>query len=321
MTTLGQAEMDAMVSAARRAGGNEEAKGRSIQPCNFRSAGRLSNESARALTALHETFARNTTNALDLYLGTAIELRLLSLEQLGVRDYLTTLSPSGYCLPFSIAPVQGTVVLELDSGLLFPIIDLLLGGTGEVTEKARELTDIDEELLRSMISIITQELETAWTSCGVSLTPGASIDPAAMRQVFPSNERVLLLLFEINVAGITGSLKVVTPASFGSSLLRKRQLDPLKRRGDDRQSAGLGLRDKLYGCSFQVSTDLASLKVPVRSLIDLKPGSLLNLQVPVVRPIALTIEGYPIFETVPVRNGKQKAAQLGKRSPSPDELD
>ena len=320
MTKLGQAEMDAMVSVARRSGGRENAKGRNIQPCNFRSAGRLSNESARALTTLHETFARNATNALDLYLGTAIELRLVSLEQLGVRDYLATMSPSDYCLPFSIAPVQGTVVLELDSGLLFSVIDLLLGGTGEMTEKARELTDIDEELLRSITSIITQELETAWSSCGVSLTQGDSIDPAAMRQIFPSNERVLLLLFEVSVSGVTGSLKIVTPASFGSALLRKRQLDPLRRRGED-QNAGFSLRDKLYGCSFQVSTDLANLKVPVRSLIDLKPGSLLNLQVPVVRPIALTIEGYPIFETVPVRNGKQKAAQLGKRSPSPEELD
>lgn len=321
MTTLGQAEMDAMVSVARRVGGKEEAKDRNIQPCNFRSAGRLSNESARALTTLHETFARNTTNALDLYLGTAIELRLLSLEQLGVRDYLATMSPSDYCLPFSITPVQGTVVLELDSGLLFSIIDLLLGGTGEMTEKARELTDIDEELLRSITSIITQELETAWSSCSVSLTQGDSIDPAAMRQIFPSNERVLLLLFEVSVSGVTGSLKIVTPASFGSSLLRKRQLDPLRRRGEDQQNAGFNLRDKLYGCSFQLSTDLANLKVPVRSLIDLKPGSLLNLQVPVVRPIALTIEGFPIFESVPVRNGKQKAAQLGKRSPAPDEFD
>ena len=44
---------------------------RSIIPCNFRSAGRLSNDSTRHLRALHEIFARNLSHSLDLFLGSA----------------------------------------------------------------------------------------------------------------------------------------------------------------------------------------------------------------------------------------------------------
>jgi len=36
-----------------------------VHSCNFRSAGRLSNEDARTLTALHETFAFHLAGALD----------------------------------------------------------------------------------------------------------------------------------------------------------------------------------------------------------------------------------------------------------------
>ena len=54
-------------------------KPRTIHSCNFRYAGRLSNENARALTALHEKFAISVTNSLELYLGTSLRLKLLSL--------------------------------------------------------------------------------------------------------------------------------------------------------------------------------------------------------------------------------------------------
>ena len=49
-------------------------KARTIHSCNFRYAGRLSNENARALTTLHEKFALNVTNSLEVYPGTSIRL-------------------------------------------------------------------------------------------------------------------------------------------------------------------------------------------------------------------------------------------------------
>jgi flagellar motor switch protein FliM len=47
-------------------------KPRLIQSCNFRYAGRLSNENVRTLTALHEKFALNATNSLELFLGASL---------------------------------------------------------------------------------------------------------------------------------------------------------------------------------------------------------------------------------------------------------
>ena len=60
---------------------------REVQPCNFRSAGRLSNESARTLTTLHESLARNLVNSLDVYLGIGLEIKLAALDHLAIDDY------------------------------------------------------------------------------------------------------------------------------------------------------------------------------------------------------------------------------------------
>ena len=59
-------EHDAEHAAQRRISRAEE---KHVEPCNFRSAGQLSNESARVLTSMYEILARNVMNSLDVYLG------------------------------------------------------------------------------------------------------------------------------------------------------------------------------------------------------------------------------------------------------------
>src|ERR1700761_3212348 len=86
-----------------------------VLPCNFRSAGRLSNESARTLTTLHELLARNLTNSLDVYLGTGLDVRLVALEQLSIEDFRSKCQAEGYMLPCGIQSSSNTVLIELDN--------------------------------------------------------------------------------------------------------------------------------------------------------------------------------------------------------------
>ena len=101
-------------------------KPRIVHSCNFRYAGRLSNENARALTALHEKFAVNVTNSLEAYLGTSIRLKMLSLEQLALQGYTSGLAANTYLLPCALNVMENNFLMEMDIRLIFPIIDLLL---------------------------------------------------------------------------------------------------------------------------------------------------------------------------------------------------
>src|ERR1700722_14805469 len=77
-------------------------KARTLHSCNFRYAGRLSNENARALTTLHEKFALNVTNSLEVYLSTSIRLKMMSLEQLALQGYTSGLASNTYLLPCAL---------------------------------------------------------------------------------------------------------------------------------------------------------------------------------------------------------------------------
>jgi len=288
---------------------------RSIHSCNFRYAGRLSNENARALTALHEKFAVNTTNALDVYLGASTRLRLLSLEQQALHDYIGSLAPNIYLLPSALNVMESNFLIEMDIRLIFPIIDLLLGGTGTTaSDETRELTEIDEEIMESITGLIVKEVERAWRALNLSLAPGRAIKPPMIAQVFAANEKLVLLLFEMTIGGTTGPFKIVLPTSFVGFLLRHLKAAQSKKSSLLRHLPSPSLRERILDCDFTVSADVTNMRVLVKDLVDLKPGSILKMKAPVKYPGRLTVEGVDLFEAVPVRNGSMKAAQLLGRS-------
>lgn len=285
----------------------------SVLPCNFRSAGRLSNESARTLTALHEVAARFLTNSLDVYLGTGLEVRFASVEQLSMEEFKTKCVAGGYMLPCATRSSSTTVLLEMDSPLMFTVIDLLLGGTGESVEAIREVTEIDEDIMEGVGSLIAAEIERAWQPVGYSLTPGSCIKPNYAHRIFPQTEKVLRIKFNVHVADMTGALYIAFPASLGGSLVRSMRSD------NPGGSVGSGfqalpsLRKRMLDCQFSVSGELPDLKVSVRDLAAIEEGSVLLLRSPVSGPATLTLEGKSYFHALPVRQGGSKAMQLIQR--------
>jgi flagellar motor switch protein FliM len=290
---------------------------RTIHSCNFRYAGRLSNENARALTTLHEKFAVNVTNSLEVYLGTSIRLKLMSLEQLALKDYITGISPNTYLLPTALNVMENNFLIEMDIRLIFPIIDLLLGGSGTTSsDEARELTEIDEEIMESITALIIKEVDRSWRALNLSLAPSHCIKPAMIAQVYPANEKLVLLMFEMTVGVTTGSFKIVLPTSFVGFLLRHLKAAQSKKISS-RHLPNPSLRERILDCEFTVSVDITHMRVLVKDLIDLKPGTILKMKAPVRNPGRLTVEGVDIFEALPVRNGTLKAAQLSGRLHEP----
>ncbi len=280
---------------------------RTILPCNFRSAGRLSNDSTRHLRSVHETFARNLSHSLDLFLGSPIEVKVTVIDQVSSRELTTSLGPS-YLIPFVLTPSQNRVLVRFESSLLFPLLDLLLGGTGEPDDQARELTDLDEELLRSVTELVGNQLERAWKSCQAALTVAPSIKPALIGQIFALEERVALIECEMTVATTTGAIGLVLPMAFANALIRASQTEATRRVA--RAVPGLRLRDRLLHCTMPTSTELAGLRISVGDLVGLRAGDVVNLHAPISTPVKLKTGAHELFEVTPVRHGRSKAAQL-----------
>ncbi len=304
--------------------GNERSPGSAgpkVSPCNFRSAGRLSNESARSLRTLHEVLARNLSNSLDVYLGTGLEVRLVSLEQLTMDDFKAKCAGKAYMLPYTMRPSTGTVLLEMEDQLMFTIVDLLLGGTGAKLEVARDLTEIDEEIMEGVGALIAQQIERVWPPLGSPLAAGKCLKSNMAHRLFPPTDKVLRIHFDMSVAGMTGSVFLAFPAALAGHLVRNMR-NEMTTGGSVRYLPLASLQKRMLECRFSLSGDLPDLRVSVRELAQIQPGSVLMLAAPVAGPGKLALEGKLFFEAQPVRQGDTKAMQLLKRlNPEQSETD
>lgn len=205
---LNQEEIDAMFrSAIGRSQGVASATS-SCQRCDFRQAGQIKKDQVRAIGNLHEGFARNLTNALGAYLRVVFEVNLVSVEQLAFREFLQRIPDLAYLATFQVKPMGATAALDLEPSLVFPIIDLLLGGVGRMNDQEREITEIEESIMEGVVRILCNELQTAWASLSSTFEFDERLQPAELQRVMPPGDKTLCLSFEINMPESHGVMNV-----------------------------------------------------------------------------------------------------------------
>jgi flagellar motor switch protein FliM len=266
------------------------------------------------LTAIHETFARQLASALDVYLGTGADVKLQALDQLPLKEHVIAIPPLNYIVPFSFNTMPGAVIVECDIGLALPMIEVLLGGTGTSDTVPRELSEIEEEIMQDVTSLIARQAELAWHMPNMSMVTNHRIKSSLLHQYCPANEKVTLVQFQVEIAGQSGSFQLVFPTSFLNALLKQIKLEQPQHKGGLRYFPVRSIRERVLDCDVEIEAGLPRMKVAVRDLVALQPGCLLKLRTPVRTPGMLTVGGLDIFEATPVRNGSKKAAQVGCRT-------
>jgi flagellar motor switch protein FliM len=288
-------------------------KQRSVHPCNFRAAGRLSNENARALTSIHEAMARQLATMLEAYLGTELEVKLGAVDQIPMNEHVAELPPLTYIAPFAFNDVPSTMIVEFDIQLVFPIVDLLLGGIGSQETEVRDLSEIEEEIMTDLTALIVRQAEMAWQMPADSLSPAQRIKSSMLFQYSAPNDKVTCVRFDVDISGVKGALRFLFPTLFLNVLTQQIKLDLPQKRGAVRYIPGAPLRERILDCEIDLAVELTGLRVSVRDVVAMQPGSVVKLRLPVKTPAMLMASGLGLFEAMPVRNGGQKAAHLGRR--------
>lgn len=315
---LSQAEIDAIVNATIRGKTPDltAERQRVVQNANFRAAGQLSNEHARTISALHEGFARDVGHSLGAYLRVGFTMTLSSLEQITFREYIGGIAEGSYVVPVHLHPLEITGLMQMDLALVFPIIDVLLGGPGGAITSPKEMTEIDEDIMGSVSRIICNQLQKTWEALEVEVLLEKCLKLAQAQQIMQSTEKVLLLTFEIAMAGTNGALHMVFPAAFANAIVRKASTGDRGRKARVRYLPGPPLRERLLVAEFDTTIGLSPLRMKVRDLISLVPGDVLPLPIEINKPASLLVGGRGLFEAAPVRSGNKRAAQLLQAIPT-----
>jgi len=311
---LDQSQIDAMVQAAR--GGkpaDPKTRQKKIVVWDARQSGQIGREQMQAISVLHEGFARNLTNSLGAYLRVVFNAALVSAEHLTYAEFLQRLPEVTYLASVKLEPVAATGLLQLDLAVAFPLIDVSLGGEGKGAPPTREITEIEEQILETVVRIICRELEVSWSALALEFGFEQRQQPAQAQQLLPAEEKTLSLSFEITVAESRGTMNLVVPAMVSSALLRKLSLGWVAARRRARAGGEGRLKQRLLKCPLEAELWLEPAAVSLQELASLEPGSLLSIPSRVEQPAALRVEGQTMFSAMVARRGTSRAAQLLQR--------
>src|SRR5579884_471983 len=239
----------------------QEHHGPKVVACDFRHAGQIGKEQMRSNNALHEGFARNLTHSLAAYLRIMFEAALVSAEHLTYAEFVQRIPELSYVASIALDPLQASAFLQLDLSVALPIIDLLLGGQGKGEFPRRSVTEIEDQILETVVKIICRELQVAWQALALEFRFDKRQQPSQMQRLLPASEKILALSFEVTVSEAHGTLQVCFPAVVSNALLRKltHEWAPQKR-------AGMGdaqphLKRHLLECNFPVELGVPGIPV------------------------------------------------------------
>ena len=307
---LNQDEIDAMVTAARSQGDTLQDGQRSIKPCSFRQSGQLTGGQVRAISALHEGFARSVTQSLGAYLRVVFEATLVSVEQLAYSAFLERIPEVTYMMSFHVPQMNAEAAMQIDHALVFPLVDILLGGTGHCEALTREVSEIEEQIMEGVARIICHELAIAWAPFSTKLELETRQSPSQIQRFLAPTEKTLCLSFEVKLTDTKGTLNLVFPVSISNSLLRKLSSDVSYGKPRSSSHSGRRLTETMMDCPFPTMLGMVAPNLPIQTLLSLSTGEVCNLGMPVRTPAGMVIAGRKAFDAHPVRHGRRRAAQV-----------
>src|SRR5271170_4743949 len=308
---LGQGDIDALFAAAG-ANASEQVEGAEaevpLEQYDFSSAGQISNDQMRAISSVNDLFARNMMHTLGAWLRTPFKMKLVAGEQLPCSEFLERVSSPTYICSIRLEPLGAVGLLELELALASPVVDVLLGGAGRAWP-ARELTDIEDAILTSVVQMTVKELNLAWQSVGLEFVFEKRETDAAVARLLTSGEKTLCVSFEARMPEAQGAMNICLPAVVLNAILRRliSEGDRPKRRSKEAQAR---MRELLGEVKFGAALQFPSMRLKASELAALEPGMVLRLPLAKHSMSELRVGGLQLGRAHPVRTGEHRGAQL-----------
>ncbi len=319
---LSQAEIDALLSALSSGEVTaetleEEEEARQIKLYDFKHPDRFSKDQTRTLQMLHDHFSRLFSTGMSAFLRTLVEVRLVSVDQLSYNEFIRSIANPTCISLLAMNPLEGNALLEISPNLSFTIVDRLLGGMGKEIKKNRELTEIEQTLLRRVIDRVCEGLKESWRNV-VPIDPETETletNPQMFLQLYLPSEMVILMTFEVNIGDNSGSTSLCIPYVVLEPVvqnLSSRSWFSATRKPAEVEKARRNVEMRIKGVELDVVAALGKTQLLVKDILNLQEGDVVPLGVKAKELIPVFVGGEARFLGKPGIYEKHRAIQVHK---------
>lgn len=323
---LSQAEIDALLSAIssgvdivapekEEPEEVEEPTVKTVRLYDFRRQDKFSKEHIRTLWMLHEGFARILGTAFSAQLRMLVQIEVVAVEQLTFDEYCRSLPNPTILNVFTLNPLMGNSLFEINLDTASIIIDRMLGGPGKITRIRRDLSDIERTLIGAASDRVMASLAEAWSNI-LAFRPkleGLEMNPRFV-QIVPPSDIVVLITFEAKFGDHVAPLSLCIPFIVLEPVMGKisaQTMFSLTRQAQD-PAYRTKLEDRIFNTALDVQVLLGETEVNVSDILDLAVGDVVGLNVPVDKDLAILVAGRTKYRGRPGLLKNKLAVQLTK---------
>jgi flagellar motor switch protein FliM len=322
---LTQEEIDALlksVSAAQVFEPPPETKERPIHLYDFKHPDRISKDQLRALRTIHDSFSRAYGTYLSGMLRTLVDINLLSIDQATYSEYMLSLSVPSCIYIIASKSLKGSAIMEISPQFALTVVDRLLGGSGSRVGSIRELTIIEQNILRKMVESALSILTDAWRHVyRLNLYIESFESNPQFVQIAPASETAAVVSFEIIIRDMTFPMNLCFPYFVLDPLIQNLSTswsNVATKKLSTMESDSLQSRIRLT--KVPVIAQLGSTKLTMKEMAKIRVGDVLPLAERKDEGLKLMINGKVKFWGEPGVSRSRRAVKVVRRVSELEEL-
>ena len=302
---LSQEEIDALLDVVEDEGdevfegddGEGTVTQRQVTLYDFKRPNRVSKEQLRAFRGIHDKMARSLASQISSIMRSIVEIQLHSVDQMTYGEFLMSLpNPTSFNV-FSVKPLEGSGVIEINPSIAFPMLDRLLGGKGEPFDASREFSDIELNLFETILRVMMSTLKEAWGPV-MEIYPTVESKESSPNvvQIVAQNEIVVMVVMEIIIGQSSGMMNICYPViSLEPVLPKLASRDLMLNETSTKKSRNTELQVLLGGAKVKIDAMLGDAELTLRDVLELEKGDIVRLNSPADDNVTLCVDGKERF--------------------------
>jgi len=316
---LSQGEVDALlrgVSEGEVETGTDQAEEVSgVTPYDLTSQEKNIRGRLPTLDIINQMFSRLFRNTFSSMLRKAADISTVSTDTIKFGEFLHSLPVPSSLHIFRMEPLRGHGLMVVESKLVFAIVDTFFGGTGSQEAKitGRDFSAIEIRMTKNVVLSALEDFEKAWEPVhAVSTNYVRSEVNPQFAAIVPPTDIVLVILFDIELENISGSITICLPYAAIEPIIPKLKAQFQSEEMEIDQVWVRRLRTELLQTEVEMVAELGVSEITPDRLLEFKVGDTIMLGNDVTDPLNIKVEGIPKFKGIPKVTGFPGVSRVTK---------
>jgi flagellar motor switch protein FliM len=315
---LSQSEIDALLSALQSGEVDvdtirHEESSKKVRAYDFRRPSKFSKDQLYTLEVIYENFSRLLTTFLSGNLRSRVLAKVVSVDQITYEEFIRSIPNPTIINIFSMEPLEGKGILEINPIIGFSIIDRLFGGPGLSTMKGRPLTEIERSVMEKLSEKMFSLFQESWVSLMdvEAFLESIEINPQFTQVVSPL-EMVIIITINVEIAETEGLINICLPCLMLEPVSDKLNTkfwfsNAVKAVNED---SARSLKKVIEKTALPVAAVLGKNSISVGELLGLQVGDVINLESHTDSDIEVYVESKLKYYAKPGLLGNKLAVQI-----------